>query len=127
LDPFRRDILSRDIKKTFWRDIEKARPDLLLIDFAEEVYDLLTTHEERSFVTNSNYLSSSLWGILLLMYQPKDINDRNSPRWPACNISETEFSHQEALRFPTAQRSTDYITLAVTVWLGCIRGKDYLL
>lgn len=59
LDPFRRDILSRDIKKTFWRDIEKARPDLLLIDFAEEVYDLLTTHEERSFVTNSNYLSST--------------------------------------------------------------------
>ena len=59
LDPFRRDILSRDIKKTFWRDIERARPDILLIDFAEEIYELLTTHEEMSFVTNSNYLSNT--------------------------------------------------------------------
>lgn len=53
LDASQRDIISRDLKKTFWNDIERLRPDLLLIDFAEEVYDLIATHEEKTFVTNS--------------------------------------------------------------------------
>jgi serine O-acetyltransferase len=57
LDPFRRDILSRDLKKTFWHDLERVHPDLLLIDFAEEVYDLIASQEEKSFVTNSDYLT----------------------------------------------------------------------
>jgi serine O-acetyltransferase len=57
LDPFQRGIVSRDLKKTFWNEVERTRPDLLLIDFAEEVYDLIAAHGEKSFVTNSDYLS----------------------------------------------------------------------
>src|SRR5882672_6207152 len=53
LDPFQCNIVSRDLKKTFWNDVERTRPDLLLVDFAEEVYDLIAAHEEKSFITNS--------------------------------------------------------------------------
>jgi serine O-acetyltransferase len=57
LDPFQRGIVSRDLNKTFWNEVERGRPDFLLIDFAEEVYDLVAGHEEKSFVTNSDYFS----------------------------------------------------------------------
>jgi serine O-acetyltransferase len=57
LDPFQRGVVSRDLNKTFWDEVKRTRPDLLLIDFAEEVYDLIALNGERSFVTNSDYLS----------------------------------------------------------------------
>jgi serine O-acetyltransferase len=57
LDPFQRGVVSRDLNKTFWNEVKRTSPNLLLIDFAEEVYDLFAAHGEKSFVTNSDYLS----------------------------------------------------------------------
>jgi serine O-acetyltransferase len=57
LNLFQRSIVIRDLNKTFWNEIEKIRPDLLLIDFAEEIFDLIPAHEETSFITNSEYLN----------------------------------------------------------------------
>lgn len=54
--PFQRDIVSRDLDKTFWDEVERARPDLLLIDFAEEIFGLVSAHEGTSFLTDSDYL-----------------------------------------------------------------------
>jgi serine O-acetyltransferase len=64
LDPFRRDIVSRDLKKTFWQEIQSKKPDILLVDFAEEVYDLLATHDGKSYITNSDYLSINATALL---------------------------------------------------------------
>jgi len=57
LDPFRRGIVSRDLNKTFWNEIENAKPDFLLIDFAEEQFGLVSPHEGKSLITNSNYFN----------------------------------------------------------------------
>lgn len=65
LDSSQREIVSRDLKKTFWNDIARTKPNLLLVDFAEEVYDLIATNDGRSFLTNSPSLGrirSSLVG-----------------------------------------------------------------
>jgi len=57
LDSFRRRIVSRDLNKTFWNEIEKSKPDLLLIDFAQEAFGLVSKREEKSLITNSDYLN----------------------------------------------------------------------
>mgnify|MGYP001306966432 FL=1 len=87
LDPFHRDIVSRDLNKTFWDDIARTKPDLLLVDFAEEVYDLIPTNEGRSFLTNSPSLGrirSVLFGQDLALIARE--SDRFEELWKeACN------------------------------------------
>ena len=88
LDPSHRDIVSRDLDKTFWNDIARTKPDLLLVDFAEEVYDLISANEGRSFLTNSPSLGrirSVLFGQELALIA-RD-SDRFEELWEeACNL-----------------------------------------
>ena len=57
LNSFQRGVVSRDLNKTFWNEVEHTKPDLLLVDLAEEAYGLVSMNEERCFITNSDYLS----------------------------------------------------------------------
>ncbi len=56
LNPLQRDIVLRDLNKTFWNEVERTRPELLLIDFVEEIFGLVSAHEGPSFITDSDYL-----------------------------------------------------------------------
>lgn len=93
LDSSQRDIVSRDLNKTFWNDIERTKPDLLLIDFAEEVYDLIETNEGRSFLTNSPSLGkirSSLFD------QELSIITRDSDRYEELWVEACKSFHDKA-------------------------------
>lgn len=94
LTSFQRSIVARDLNKTFSNEIIRARPDLLLIDFAEEVYDLVAVHEEKCFITNSDYLNrlkSPLFGEELHLIKRE--SDRFKELWiQACHYFSQEIA-----------------------------------
>lgn len=57
LDEFTRTLLNRDINKTFIEETQRINPDVLLIDFIDEVFDLLVNQITGTVITKSNYLA----------------------------------------------------------------------
>lgn len=57
LDGFTRKLLTRDVQKSFFTEIEKTRPDVLLIDFIDEIFDLFFNQITGAVITKSNYLA----------------------------------------------------------------------
>jgi serine O-acetyltransferase len=50
--------VSRDLNKTFWNEVERTKPALLFIDLVEEIFGLVSGHDEKYIVTNSDYLTT---------------------------------------------------------------------
>lgn len=72
---FNRRVVYWDMTKLFWEEIEKARPDVLVVDFIDERFDLL--RKGGQIVTRSNYLSLS--GVEQALLSDFEIVRRDSP------------------------------------------------
>jgi len=55
--PFQRRMILQDCRKTFWRDLVEVRPDVLILDFIDERFDLISVGD--SIVTRSREFENS--------------------------------------------------------------------
>ncbi|MBT4920631.1 MAG: hypothetical protein HON10_04485, partial [Euryarchaeota archaeon] len=54
---FNKSILVRDFKGDFFKEISKKESSVLIVDFYDEIYDLISSDSKDICVTKSNYLS----------------------------------------------------------------------
>lgn len=57
LDSFAQSVVSRDINKSIFSEIELSKPDVVMVDFLDDHFDYIVHRETRSVITRSNYLS----------------------------------------------------------------------
>ncbi len=55
-DGFVKQIVERDVNKTFFDELEESQADLVLVDFADEIFDFWCHGEGTYALTLSNYL-----------------------------------------------------------------------
>ena len=57
INSFNKSILVRDLKGDFFKEISKKDTSVLIVDFYDEIYNLISLDSEDICVTKSNYLS----------------------------------------------------------------------
>ena len=57
INSFNKSILVRDLKGDFFKEISKKDTSVLIVDFYDEIYDLISLDSKNICVTKSNYLS----------------------------------------------------------------------
>lgn len=80
LDGFTKSLVARDINKSFFSELENKQPNVLIVDFLDEVFDYFLHRPSGTTVTNSNYFSRCNVSLLLADEWTK-IDRRSDEAW----------------------------------------------